>query len=359
MIDIQKLIASELGLQLWQVENTLQLKQEGGTLPFIARYRKERTGELDENQLRDLFDRFDYLTELEERKQTILKSIEEQGKLTDELKKKIEDCLVKTELEDLYLPYKPKRRTRATIAKEAGLEPLAELIKSFNTLDSKSIDLEKEAAAFVDAEKGVEDEKKALKGASDIIAEEISEVADLRSWVRNFFLAKAEFSTSVKDEFAEGTTKFEMYRDFTIAVKDIKPHTMLAMRRGENEGIVQMETKFDEDEVLGYLEKKNIFTNFKELKEFYQSVVKDAFNRLMKHSIIGEVRLAKKLFADEESISVFERICVNFCFRLLRECSQLWASTLDLEQAAKWQLSTKLENSWNTKQFSHSIRTTK
>jgi uncharacterized protein len=307
MVDINKTIAAELNLQLWQVENTLQLKEEGGTLPFIARYRKERTGELDENQLRDLFDRFEYLKELEERKETILKSIDEQGKLTDDLRKKIESCLKKTELEDLYLPYKPKRRTRATIAKENGLGPLAEMIQSYNTPDSKSIDLEKEAKAFINPEKGIDDTKKALKGASDIIAEEISEDAELRSWLRNFFSEKAEFSTSIKKDFPEGTTKYEMYRDFSVTIKQIKPHTMLAMRRGESEGIIQIETKFDEEAVLGYLHKKKIFTSFNKLKEFYESVVKDAFNRLMKHSIIGEVRLAKKLFADEESINVFEK----------------------------------------------------
>jgi uncharacterized protein len=201
MVDINKTIAAELNLQLWQVENTLQLKEEGGTLPFIARYRKERTGELDENQLRDLFDRFEYLKELEERKETILKSIDEQGKLTDDLRKKIEASLKKTELEDLYLPYKPKRRTRATIAKENGLGPLAEMIQSYNTPDSKSIDLEKEAKAFINPENGIDDTKKALKGASDIIAEEISEDAELRSWLRNFFSEKAEFSTSIKKIF--------------------------------------------------------------------------------------------------------------------------------------------------------------
>lgn len=307
MIDINKTIASELNLQLWQVENTLQLKEEGGTLPFIARYRKERTGELDENQLRDLFDRFEYLKDLEERKETILKSIDEQDKLTDDLRKKIGSCLKKTELEDLYLPYKPKRRTRATIAKENGLGPLAEMIQSLNTPDSRPIDLEKEASAFINTEKGIDDTKKALKGASDIIAEEISEDAELRSWLRYFFSEKAEFSTSIKKDFPEGTTKFEIYRDFTVSIKQIKPHTMLAMRRGESEGIVQIETKFDEEYVLGYLGKKTIFSGYKDLKVFYESVVKDAFSRLMKHSIIGEVRLAKKLFADEESINVFEK----------------------------------------------------
>jgi protein Tex len=307
MLDINKIISDELKIRQTQTENALELRKEGGTIPFIARYRKERTGELDENQLRDIFDKYDYLTELEDRKQTILKSIEEQGKLTDELKAKIEDCLQKTELEDLYLPYKPKKRTRATIAKEKGLEPLAEFIKQYNMpFIKEEVDLLKEAAKYIDMEKGVESAEDALKGASDIIAEEVAENADLRAWVRGFFTDNGVFFSKLKPEFAEGTTKYEMYRDYECPVKKIAPHNMLALRRGETEEIVILDLKFEEEAVLNYIERKVLFSNQYSIIEFYRTMIKDAFARLMKQSLIGEVRLERKMLADIESINVFE-----------------------------------------------------
>lgn len=304
-IDIKGIISKEFSVQLWQCENALQLRKEGGTIPFIARYRKERTGELNENQLSDIFDRFDYLTELEERKDTILKTIEEQGKLTDELRKKIEECLVKTELEDLYLPYKPKKRTRATIAREKGLEPLAIQIKDANRADSPVFDLLFAAKEFISEEKGVLTEEDALKGAADILAEEISEIAELRAWTREFIMIYGIFKSSIKAEFPEGSTKYEMYRDFSIPVKSISAHVMLALRRGESEGILNLELVFDENEILEYFNKKNIFTRFQPLVEFYVILIKDAFNRLMKTSVMSEVRLMKKETSDEESIRLF------------------------------------------------------
>lgn len=306
MLDINSLLAQELKVKPWQIENTLQLKAESATIPFIARYRKERTGELDENVIREMFDRFDYLTELEDRKQTILKSIEEQGKLTEELKKKIEDCIQKTELEDLYLPYKPKKRTKATIAKEKGLEPLALLIKSHNTPEAGEIDLNSEAGKYINEEKEVKSEKEALKGASDILAEDFAELADLRAWVRNYLGNKGLFTSKIKADFAEGTTKYEMYREFERPVRKIIPHNMLALRRGEKEGVIILDLKFDEDDILTYLQSKLIFSTKENIIEFYKALIKDGFARLMKNSIIGEIRLEKKLFADEESIKVFE-----------------------------------------------------
>jgi uncharacterized protein len=306
MIDINKILTEELGLQSWQVENALALKNEGATLPFIARYRKERTGELDENVLRDMFDRFEYLTELEERKKTILDSIEEQGKLTDELKEKIEKCLKKTELEDLYLPYKPKKRTKATIAKEKGLEPLAIFVKDNNKQGLPPVDLEAEAAKYISSEKEVADVKEALKGAADIIAEEIAETAEYRQWIREFFLKEGVFTSKIKDEFEEGSTKYEMYRDFEVPVRDIASHTMLALRRGETEGILVLDLKYDEDRVLDFLASQVIESLHENIYDFYNAAIKDGFIRLMKHSIIGEVRLDKKVYSDEESIKVFE-----------------------------------------------------
>ncbi len=306
MLDINKIITDELSLQAWQVDNALQLKSEGATLPFIARYRKERTGELDENVLRDLFERFEYLTELEERKKTILDSIEEQGKLTDELKDKIEKCLKKTELEDLYLPYKPKKRTKATIAKEKGLEPLAEFIKENNKSGLAPIDLDSEAKKYVSAEKEVADVKEALKGASDIIAEEIAETAEFRQWIREYFLKEGVFTSKIKSEFEEGSTKYEMYREFEVPVRDIAPHTMLALRRGETEGVLVLDLKYDEDKILDFLASQTIESMHENIYDLYNAAIKDGFIRLMKHSIIGEVRLDKKVFSDDESIKVFE-----------------------------------------------------
>lgn len=306
MIDIPSILSAELGLQAWQVQNALQLLDEGGTLPFIARYRKERTGEMNEIQLRDLFDRFDYLTELEERKQAILNSIAEQGKLTDELRKTIEACLVKTELEDLYLPFKPKRRTRATIAREKGLEPLAQRIRDLNSPDAPHIHLDQEAAPFVSEERGVMTLQEALKGAADILAEEVAERAGHRAWIREFFVREGAFATTVKDAFPEGTTKFEMYRQFRVPVNQIAAHTMLAMRRGEEEEVLTLELQFDEENILAYLELHEVKTRHAELQRFLQAMLRDAFQRLMRASLIGEVRYEQKQLADAESIRTFE-----------------------------------------------------
>ena len=171
MIDFSKIISDEIQVGKHQIESAISLRNEGGTIPFIARYRKEKTGNLDENQLRSIFDRYDYLNDLEDRKKTILESIDSQGKLTDELRKQIEGCMVKTELEDLYLPYKPKKRTRAMIARERGLEPLADFAKECNSINSPAFNLQEEAAKFINPENEIHTIDDAIKGASDIIAE--------------------------------------------------------------------------------------------------------------------------------------------------------------------------------------------
>ncbi|MFB2923879.1 Tex family protein [Aerosakkonema funiforme] len=306
MLDIPQLLAQELSLNLSQVNNALELLAEGATIPFIARYRKERTGALDEIQLRDISDRHTYLTELEERKKTILDAISSQGKLTDELKAKIESCLQKNELEDLYLPYKPKRRTRATIAREKGLEPLAEFIKSLNNRNAKPVPLEPEAAKYISEEKGVKTAEDALKGANDILAEEVSEKAELRAYLREYLMNEGVFVSQIKEEHPEGSTKFEMYRNYQIPVKNIAPHNMLALLRGENEKILDLDVSFDESAVLYYLESQEIKTKIPAVKEFYREMLKDAFNRLMKNSLITEVRTDRKDYADIQSIETFE-----------------------------------------------------
>ncbi len=306
MIIIPQILTKEFSVNSTQINNTLKLKEEGATVPFIARYRKELTGNLDENVLRDIFDRFEYLTELEDRKKTVLDSISEQGKLTDELKKKIEDCIVKTELEDLYLPYKPKRRTKAQIAKEKGLEPLAIKIKEFNATGEEKTDLAKLAASFIDIEKEVASAEEALAGANDIIAEEIAETAELRQWLRDFIYNSGFYTSDVKKDFKEGETNYETYRDFKAAVKSIAPHTLLALRRGESEKVITLDIEFDEEKVLEFIASKVIINANSEVKEFYTKAVKEAFARLMKHSLIGEIRAETKKTADERSIEVFE-----------------------------------------------------
>lgn len=306
MLNIPQVLTQELSLKPFQVENALSLFAEGATIPFIARYRKERTGSLDEIQLRDLSDRYTYLSELEERKASILDAIASQGKLTDELKAKIESCLQKNELEDLYLPYKPKRRTRATMAREKGLEPLAEFIKSLNRPNAQPTSMSEEAANYISEEKGVKTAEDALQGASDILAEEVSEKAELRAYLRDYFLKEAIFVSRIKEDYPEGSTKFEMYRNFQIKVKDIAPHNMLALLRGETEGILNVELSFDEAFVLSYLESEEIRTKIPAVRDFYRGMIKDAFNRLMKTSLTTEIRADRKAYADMESIKTFE-----------------------------------------------------
>ncbi|WP_293142890.1 Tex family protein [Microcoleus sp. bin48.metabat.b7b8b9.023] len=306
MLNIPQLIAQELSINLSQVNNALELFAEGATIPFIARYRKERTDLLNEIQLRDISDRFTYLTEIEDRKKSILETIASQGKLTAELQAKIESCLQKNELEDLYLPYKPKRRTRATIAREKGLEPLAIFIKSLNLPTAKPVDIEAEATKYISEEKGVKTTEEAVKGAGDILAEAVSEKAEYRAYLRDFLMKTGVFVSKIKDDFPEGTTKFEMYRNYQIAARNVQSHNMLALFRGETEGVLDLDLAFDESAVMAYLESQEIRTRIPEVKEFYRSTLKDAFNRLMKTSLMTEVRSHHKAEADIESITTFE-----------------------------------------------------
>jgi protein Tex len=306
MLDIRTQIASELDLNLNIVQNVLDLFAEGATIPFIARYRKERTDEMNEIVLRELEERFTYLTELAARKESILSSIESQDKLTPELRTKIENCLLKTELEDLYLPYKPKRRTRATIAKEKGLEPLAELIRSLNLPTAQPIELEPEATKYINEEKGVKTTAEALAGAADIIAESTADKANLRAYIREYIQSEGGFVSSIKDDVEEGSTKYEMYRKYATSISKVAPHNLLALFRGEAEKVIKLELEFDEDDVCEYLARQEIKTKVPAIREFYQTMLKDAFNRLMKTSLVNEVRAECKLQADIGSISNFE-----------------------------------------------------
>jgi len=304
MQNLEQLIAQELSLRPEQVKNALELFAEGATIPFVARYRKERTGEMNEIQLRDLQDRYTYLTELRDRQAIIIQAIADQGKLTDVLKAKIEACTQKTELEDLYLPYRPKRRTRAAIAREKGLEPLAEAIKSFNRPNINNISLTEAATKYLSEQ--VKTTAEALKGASDILAEEVAENAEYRAYIRDYLNQSGLFVSQIKSTYPVGTTKFEMYRDYQAKVKAIAPHNLLALLRGETEEILTLNLDFDEDHLLHYLESQQIRAKTPAIREFYQDMLKDAFNRLIKASAIASVITDKKAWADEESIKTFE-----------------------------------------------------
>jgi uncharacterized protein len=306
MLNLVHHLARELSLRPQQVENALELFASGATVPFIARYRKERTGEMNEIQLRDLQERHAYLTELEARKQTILEAIAKQGKLTAELEQSITACLQKTELEDLYLPYRPKRRTRATVAREKGLEPLAEAVKALNQKNAPSQSLLQLAEPYCSEALGVATAADALQGAADILAEAIAEQAELRAYVRDFLLNTGVIASSIKADFPEGTTKFEMYRRYRNPVKAIAPHNLLALCRGQKEGILSFEIEFNESELFDHLAQREIHTRQPEVRQFYQTLVRDAFNRLMRPSIVNEVIALKKQEADLESIKTFE-----------------------------------------------------
>ena len=306
MTDIRQLIAQEFALSPRNINNALDLWLEGGTVPFIARYRKEQTGSLDEVELRNIFERYTYLDELIKRKVKVIEEIDSQGKLTTELKAKIAVCLNRTELEDLYLPYKPKRRTRATIAKEKGLEPLADWITLHNKPQVSQISLAAEASKYLATEKELETTEQVLAGAADILAEQVADNADIRAYLREYLFKQGVFTSQIKGDYPEGTTKYEMYRNYSYGVSKIPPHNLLALYRGETEGILSIDISFNESEVLGYLEKQEISTRNPTLKVFYQTMLKDAFNRLLKPSLIREVRSDRQEYADLESIQTFE-----------------------------------------------------
>ena len=305
MIDIPQVLARSLSIQPAQVTQALALFAEGATVPFIARYRKEQTGGLDETQLRQLEEQHEYLIEIEARKGTILAEIAQQNKLTADLKAKIEDCLQKTELEDLYLPYRPKRRTRAMIARERGLEPLALLIQSLNRPSAQVRSLSSEALKYVSVDQGVATGAEALQGAMDILAETIAEQADLRANLRRQILQTGSFTSTVKKAHAEGTTKFEMYRGFHAKISQIAPHNLLALYRGEAEDVLQVEIGFDSERLLARIAQSEIRASNAEVRHFYEGVIKDAFHRLMKPSLLNEIRAEQKRTADLASIETF------------------------------------------------------
>ncbi len=302
-----EIIVEESGLPRGGVLQTVALLNEGGTVPFIARYRKEQTGELDEVQIRQIEDLLIYHRELSERKVTVLKSIEEQGKLTPELSARIASCRKKTDLEDLYLPYKPKRRTKATIAREKGLEPLAELIAAQELTSGSPAEA---AAPFVNAEPGVADAEAALEGAAHIIAEQLSENADLRGMVRDLTREQGIFGSQLIGEGADKDGKFRMYYDYQEPLKSIPSHRMLAMRRGEKEDVLRLTLLAPEEEIVGRL-KGALIKRESIFKGVLEAAAADAYKRLIAPSIEVELRLEAKTRADEAAIAVFAQNLKN------------------------------------------------
>jgi protein Tex len=299
--EILEIIVQESGLPRQGVLQTIALLNEGGTVPFIARYRKEQTGELDEVQIREIEDLLAYHRELAERKLTVLKSIEEQGKLTDELRKRIASCRKKTELEDLYLPYKPKRRTKATIARERGLEPLADLIAAQELTAGSPAEV---AAPFVNPELEVPDATAALEGAGHILAERLSEDADLRALVRELTRDEGIFVSTVLDEAADPAGKYKMYYDYQEPLKSMPSHRMLAVRRGEKESVLRLVLLAPEETILDRIRARVIRGNSIFI-DILSGVVTDAYRRLVSPSIEVELRLEAKTRADEAAIAVF------------------------------------------------------
>ncbi|MFO7982191.1 MAG: Tex family protein [Desulfuromonadales bacterium] len=294
-------MVEETQLKPFQVENTIEMFREGATVPFIARYRKERTGELDEVQIRLVEERFQYFTELVERKETIVKSIDEQGKLTDELRRRIAECRLKTELEDIYLPFKPKRRTKATIARKRGLAPLADLLVE---PPSQPPALEGLARGFVDPQKDVPDEQAALKGAGHILAERLSEDAEARTLVRQLTREKGQFVSKVASDHVGTVSKYELYYDSREPLGRIPSHRMLAMRRGEKEEVLRLGIAAPQEEILSGL-KHRLIDGESPWRDFLEQVAVDAYRRLIAPSIEVELRLETKKRADEAAIKVF------------------------------------------------------
>lgn len=298
-MDIINRLKDELCVQRWQVEAAVKLIDEGNTIPFISRYRKEATGSLNDEVLRNLYERLTYLRNLEEKKESVLAGIEEQGSLTDELREKILAAETLVVVEDLYRPYRPKRKTRASVAKEKGLGGLAELILKQELTDS----LEEEAAKYISEEKGVADAKEALQGAKDIIAEGISDEADYRIYIRKLTMEEGKLSGTAKDEKAQSV--YETYYQYEEPLKKVAGHRVLALNRGEAEKFLTVKVEAPEERILRYLETKVIVKDNPVTNEVLKDVVADSYSRLIAPAIEREIRNELTEKAEEGAISVF------------------------------------------------------
>ena len=298
-MDINQKLTEELGVKRWQVDAAVKLIDEGNTIPFISRYRKEVTGSLNDEQLRKLHERLVYLRNLEEKKAQVISSIEEQGKLTEELRQQILAAETQVTVEDLYRPYRPKRRTRATIAKEKGLEPLA----AFIMLQNAKEPLEHTAQQYVSEEKDVKSAADAIAGAKDIIAESISDNADYRSWIRKTTMKKGKVTSAAKDPEAESV--YEMYYEFEEPVSKLAGHRILALNRGEKEKFLTVKVEAPEEDILRYLEKKTIHKDNPYTVPVLKETVEDSYHRLIAPAIEREIRNELTEKAEDGAIEVF------------------------------------------------------
>ena len=298
-MDIIKTISKELNIQVWQSEAVIKLIDEGNTIPFIARYRKEATGSMNDEVLRQFHERLIYLRNLEDKKKQVITSIEEQGKLTTELQNAIEAAMTMVAVDDLYRPYRPKRRTRATIAKEKGLEPLALTI----LLQRMKKPLAKEAESFISAEKGVESVEDALNGAKDILAEAISDSADYRTYIRKVTLAEGKMVSKAKNPGEKSV--FENYYDYDEALNKIPSHRLLAMNRGEKTKMLSLKIEAPEEKILRYLKKQIVHTDHAEIETLLGEVIEDSYRRLIAPAIEREIRSELTEKAEDSSIKVY------------------------------------------------------
>lgn len=298
-MDINQKLTEELNVKRWQIDAAVNLIDEGNTIPFISRYRKEVTGSLNDEQLRKLDERLKYLRNLEEKKEQVIASIDEQGKLTEELKAQILAAETLVTVEDLYRPYRPKRRTRATIAKEKGLEPLAAYILLQNAKEP----LEQTAAQYISEEKGVERAADAIAGAMDIIAEMISDNADYRTWIRKTTMKKGKVTSAAKDPEAESV--YEMYYEFEEPVSKLAGHRILALNRGEKEKFLTVKVEAPEEDILRYLEKKTIHKDNPYTGPVLKETVQDSYRRLIAPAIEREIRSELTEKAEDGAIEVF------------------------------------------------------
>ena len=298
-MDINQKLTEELEVKRWQVDAAVKLIDEGNTIPFISRYRKEATGSLNDEQLRKLFERLTYLRNLEEKKEQVLSSIEEQGKLTEELKQQILAAETLVVVEDLYRPYRPRRRTRATIAKEKGLGPLADLI----LLQRTPKPLLQEAEAFVNIQNGVNTPEEALQGAGDILAEIISDEASYRIRIRNLTQKEGFLLSEAKDEKVQSV--YEMYYHYEEALQNVAGHRILALNRGEKEKILTVKIEAPQEKILSYLQKKVIVRENKNTSEFLKKVIADSYARLIAPAVEREIRNALTEKAEDGAIEVF------------------------------------------------------
>ena len=298
-MDINQKLTEELGVKRWQTDAAVNLIDEGNTIPFISRYRKEATGSLNDEQLRKLHERLVYLRNLEEKKEQVLASIEEQGKLTEELKSQILEAQTQVAVDDLYRPYRPKRRTRAIIAKEKGLESFA----AFIMLQQAQEPLEKTAAEYISEEKGVETAEEAIQGAMDIIAESISDNAEYRSWIRRLTMQKGKLLSVAKD--AEAESVYEMYYEFEEPVSKLAGHRILALNRGEKEKFLTVKVEAPEEDILRYLEKQTIRKENTYTSPVLKETVADSYERLIAPAIEREIRNELTERAEDGAIEVF------------------------------------------------------